>query len=294
MVFWAGNFVAVKAAIASVPPIGFQLLRFGLAAAILLPIVRWREGSVRWPAGTGRALFLMGAFGFGVYQVLWSTGLAQTTAGNSAILIASTPIFTVLVAVATRAERGHPARLIGALVAFGGVALVAGHDGLNLAGAGFGDLITVLAAALWGTYLALSARFLAVMSPLRLAAWAIVAGVAILAVPGGVQLASAGPAWVTPAALAAIAYSALLAAALAQVILFRAVALLGPTRIANLQFLVPALTVGLAAVVLGEPVLPIQLAGGALVVAGIVVARRAPSGAAAGRRGPEPLPFVEA
>jgi len=92
----------------------------------------------------------------------------------------------------------------------------------------------------------------------------------------------------------AILYSGIVAGGLANVVLFRAIALLGPSRIANLQFLVPALTIVLAAFLLGEPVLAVQAAGFGVIVAGIVVARRAPAGAAAGRVGPEPPPLIEA
>jgi drug/metabolite transporter (DMT)-like permease len=52
------------------------------------------------------------------------------------------------------------------------------------------------------------------------------------------------------------------------------VQLLGPTRIANLQFLVPAMAVLLAAVFLGEPIQLVQVLGGATIVVGIFIARR--------------------
>ena len=50
--------------------------------------------------------------------------------------------------------------------------------------------------------------------------------------------------------------------------------LLGPTRVNALQFLVPALAVGMAAIFLAEPVRPIQLVGGAIILAGVALLRR--------------------
>ena len=49
MVVWAGNFIVVKSAVAVLPPVGFTFLRFALAAATLLILLRWREGSIRMP-----------------------------------------------------------------------------------------------------------------------------------------------------------------------------------------------------------------------------------------------------
>jgi drug/metabolite transporter (DMT)-like permease len=295
MVAWAANFVIVKTAITSAPPIGFAFVRFLLAGLVLLAILRLREGSVRIPREIVVPLALLGGLGFGVYQVLWATGLTVTTAGTSALLVATAPIWTALVAVAMRTETPHPARFVGAVVGFAGVALVVAARGVDVAGSGLGDLLTLGAAACWGSYLALSAPLLATLSPLRLTTWAILFGSAVMAIPGIAQLAAAGTAWLTPPAVVAIAYSGVVAGGLANVVIFRAIALVGPSRVANMQLLVPALTVALAAVVLGEPILAGQIVGGVVIVAGILISRRAPLGPPpGGRSAPLPTPLLEA
>lgn len=295
MLAWAANFVVVKGALEVVPPVGFAFVRFLLAGLVLLVLLRLREGSVGLPRAAVVRVALLGGLGFGVYQVLWATGLTVTTAGTSALLIGTTPIWTALVAVAIGTEARHWARFTGAAVGFVGVALVIAARGLDLAGAGLADLATLMAAICWGAYLALSAPLLARSSPLRLTTWAILAGTAVLAVPGLAQLAAAGPAWVAPDTLTALVYSGIIAAGLANVLIFRAIALVGASRIANLQLLVPALTVLLAAVALDEPILAGQIIGGVVIVAGILIARRAPLGPPPGRpRTPEPPPLLEA
>jgi len=295
MVVWAANFVIVKGAIASVPPIGFAFVRFLLAGLVLLAILRWREGSAGIPRGIVVPLALLGGLGFGLYQILWATGLTVTNAGTSALIIATTPIWTTLVAVAIRNEAPHRARLVGAAVGFAGVALVVAGHGFDLAVTGPGALLTLGAAVCWGSYLALSAPLLATLSPLRLTTWAILFGTVVLAIPGSVQLAAAGPTWVSPAAVAAIAYSGIIAGGLANVLIFRAIAVVGPSRVANLQLLVPALAVLLAAAILDEPILAGQVLGGVVIVVGILIARRAPVGPPpGGRRVPEPTPLLEA
>ena len=295
MVAWAANFVIVKTAIVTAPPIGFAFIRFLLAGLVLLVALRWREGSVGVPRQLVVPLALLGALGFGVYQVLWATGLTVTTAGTSALIVATTPIWTALVAIAMRTETPHWARFVGAALGFLGVALVVASRGFDLGGSGLGALLTLGAAVCWGSYLALSAPLLATLSPLRLTTWAILAGTVVMAIPGIAQLAAAGPGWASSETLVAIAYSGIVAGGLANVLIFRAIALVGPSRVANLQLLVPALTVLLAAAVLGEPILVGQVVGGAVIVAGILVARRAPLGPPpGGRRAPEPTPLLEA
>ena len=77
MVAWSFNFVTVKAAIATVPPVGFAFVRFLLAGLVLLAITRLREGSVGLPRGVAIRVALLGGLGFGVYQLLWASALAQ-------------------------------------------------------------------------------------------------------------------------------------------------------------------------------------------------------------------------
>ena len=65
----------------------------------------------------------------------------------------------------------------------------------------------------------------------------------------------------------------MLAAGLANVVVFHGVKLLGPTRVTALQFLVPPLAVVLAAIFLGEPIRPGQVVGGAIILAGVALLR---------------------
>jgi drug/metabolite transporter (DMT)-like permease len=68
-------------------------------------------------------------------------------------------------------------------------------------------------------------------------------------------------------------FCALLSGAAANVVMFEAVKVLGPTRAMLFQFLVPAFAVGMAAIFLGEAIVVGQIGGGAVIVLGILVAR---------------------
>lgn len=291
MVFWAGNFIVVKGAVGIVPPIAFTFLRYALASVTLLLLLRWREGALRLPAGDVVRLAVLGSVGFGCYQVIWPVALQTIPAGDSALLIATTPVITALLAVATGADVLHPIKLVGALVAFVGVALViAAGQGLDLGVSLGGDLLTLGAATCWSIYTVFGADVLRRHSPLVATTWAIVAGTLFMAPFGLAQLATADLALFGPSVLVAIVYAGTFAAGISNVVVFHGLKLLGPTRVTAFQFLVPALAVVLAAVFLGEAIRPGQVIGGAVILAGVALLRSGSWSGGVGRRSPTPAP----
>jgi drug/metabolite transporter (DMT)-like permease len=274
MVLWAANFIVVKSAVAVLPPVGFTFLRFSLAATTLLVLLRWREGSIGLPRRDLLAICGLGALGFGIYQILWTTGLQTIAAGDSALIIASTPVLVAFLAVLARSDVLTPAKLIGGIVSFAGVALVIGSGkGLSLGGALAGEAITLIAAICWAFYTAFGAPFLRRYSPLRTTAWATVAGTLVLAPIAASQLSTVEMADLTPGVLGAVLYSGFLAAGISNVIVSNGIKVVGPTRTSAYQFLVPALAVVLAFVFLAEPIRPGQVIGGLIIIAGVLITR---------------------
>ena len=287
MVFWAGNFIVVKGAIGILPPVGFTFLRYVVASVTLLSLLRWRTGSIRPPRGDVLALGLLGVIGFGCYQILWTVALQSIPAGDSALLIATTPVLTALMAAATRADQPNAAKLTGAGISFVGVAMViAAGQRLDLGASLAGDGLTIVAATCWAIYTVVGARILRRHSPLVATTWAIVAGTLFLAPVGIAQLAMSDIRGVGLPVVLAIGYSGTLAAGVANVVVFHGLKLLGPTRVTALQSLVPALAVVLAAVFLGEAIRPAQVVGGIVILAGVALLRR---GAWPRRRTSRPL-----
>ena len=274
MAAWAANFIVVKAANEQIPPATFAFLRFGIAALTLLIALRWREGSFGWPGRDAAAILGLGALGFGVYQIMWSIALQEIPAGDSALLIAATPVFTALLAVVSGADFLTRNKLLGSLVSFAGVAIiVASGPGLSLGNALIGDLLTIAAAVCWSIYTAFGAPILRRHSPLRTTAWAMVGGSLMLAVPALVQ--GQGVTWTAIGvdAWAGLAFSAFIPAGVANVLVFSAIRLLGPTRVTVYQFLVPFIAVLLGSAFLAEPIRVEQLLGGAVIVLGLMIAR---------------------
>ena len=275
MLVWSGNFVVVKSALGVVGPLTFASIRFALAAASLFAFVRWRQGAIRWPARHGVALLALGAVGFGVYQVLWTTGLKEVTAGNSALLIASSPVLTALLASAVGLDRLTRPKLLGALLSFCGVGVVVlgGHTAL-IGGSATGFALTIGAACTWAIYTTGGARLLRHVDALQASAYTVLGGALVLAPLGAWEVATQPAVDVTPAVVGAVIYSGALAAGIANFAVLHAIRLLGPTRVTAFQFLPSAGAVVLGAILLGEPVGAYQLVGGVVIIVGVWLTRR--------------------
>ncbi len=274
MVLWAANFIVVKSAVAQLPPVGFTFLRFLLASATLLVLLRWREGSIGMPRRDLVAILGLGAVGFGAYQILWTTGLTTVPAGDSALLIAATPVLVAVLAVLARSDVLTRIKLVGVLVSFAGVVVVIGSGpGLTLGRSLIGEGLTLAGAVCWSFYTAFGAPFVRRYSPLRATAWATVAGTIVLAPLALIQLASLDQIPLGADVVGAILYSGMLAAGVSNVIVLNGVKVVGPTRTAALQFLVPALAVLLAFLLLHEPIRPGQVLGGLIIIGGVLITR---------------------
>ena len=274
MLTWGANVVAVKAALSDVPPILFAFVRFGTAFLVLLALLWWREGSVGLPRRDVVPFLLLGLAGFGLYQDLWATALGRTTASNSALITAATPVSTMLIAAAVGSDTLSPAKLVGAFIGFSGVVAVVGAThGFGFTGASAGDLMTLGATISWACYVAFGAPVLRRHSPLRMATWAIGFGCLGMLPFAAWQATSFDVSRIHAGTVGLWLFCALLAAAAANVVMFEAVKVLGPTRAMLFQFLVPAFAVAMAAIFLGEAIVAGQVAGGAVIVLGILVAR---------------------
>lgn len=244
-------------------------------------MLRLREGSAAIPRHDLVPILGLGAVGFGVYQVLWATALRSIPAGDSALIIASTPVLTALFSVPAGADVLTRSKLAGALVSFLGVAVViAAGPGLSFGAAGLGDLLTLVAAVCWAVYTSWGAPVLRRHSPLRVTAWAMLGGSLVLAPIGILQAVGASWGRVGVDAWAGLLYSSLIPAGLSNVLVFNGIRLLGPTRITAYQFLVPFIAVVMGAVFLSEGIRAEQILGGAVIVLGVAITR------AGGRDGP--------
>ena len=255
-ILWGGSFFFAKIAVVELPPLTVALGRVAIAAAALVLLARMT--GVAMPGGIAAWVpfavmgLLNNVFPFGL--IFW--GQTHIPSGLAAILNATTPLFTVLVAhVATTDEKLDGGRIAGLLFGFAGVVTMIGPDALQAVGRNVVAQLACLAAALSYGVAGVYGRRFRGEPALRVAAGQLTASTVLL-VPL-VMLIDRPWALPFPSAttLGALAGLALLSTALAYVIFFRILARSGATAISLVTFLIP-----ISAILLGTQLLGEQLA----------------------------------
>lgn len=281
IVIWGLNFAVIKVPLEVIPPFTVNMLRFGVSVAVLggVYLVRCRGRGVSPFADLLIAPWQV--IGLGLlanlgYQAGFIVGIDRTTAGAAALLIATSPLWTAVVAHAMGIDRLRRMGWVGLAVSLGGAVLVVlGRAGAAVEGEGFGIVIMLLAAAAWGLFTVLSRPVLdGGVTPMGLTVWG-----QTLALPGLVAMGWPGVAetdWslVGLPDVLAVLYSGGLSIGVAYVLWNQSIRIAGPSRTAAYSNLVPFIGLLAGVVFLGEPLEALQVGGGVCIVAGLVVLRR--------------------
>lgn len=276
-VLWGGSFFFSKVALASIPPLTLALGRVSLAAAALgLLILAGRHGL---PGGRPalRALATMAILNNVIPFSLIFFGQTLIASALAAVLNATTPLFTVLVMRAGGGgERLGAGKLAGILLGLAGVAtmllprLAPADSSAGLMPI-LGMAACLGAAFSYGLAARYGLRFARMgLKPMQIAFGQLCfASLWLLPLAAGLERFWLLPA-PTPIALAALAALALASTALAYVLFFRLMARAGATNVSLVTLLVPVSAVLLGVGLLGERLSGIEIAGMALIAAGLV------------------------
>jgi len=267
---WGASFMCIKVGVrGGLAPSTLVLLRLVLGALTLAPIVLLRVGAAnawRQLRSAAGALFLTGAVNSAI--PIWSLSWAETRidSGLAAVIQASAPLFTALLALAfVRSERVRGARLGGLLVGFAGVALLVGAQPHGKVTAGLAVVFSAVCYAIAALYAALALRH---VSPLVTALGALT-GASLLMLPGGVAQ------WPTdvpsPKVLASVVVLGVIGTGLAYVLYYALLAGPGASYSILVTYLVPAIALGYGVLLLGEPLTVAAIAGLALVLLGVAL-----------------------
>jgi drug/metabolite transporter (DMT)-like permease len=270
VVAWASAFPAIRIALTAYNPAQLGFFRFVVAGVALLGI--GAAARLRPPAPRDIVrIALLGALGMGAYAVALGFGQKQVPAGTASLLIASAPVWMVAIAAAIGRERPTARALLGIGISFAGVVLIAAGRGLSLA---FGPhAAAVLAAAIASAAYNVAQRpLVARYGALRftiVAVWG--AALALLPLAGGVlHTVRTAP---LPATLA-IVYLAIFPAALGYAAWAYISARASAAAAGSALYLVPAVSMILSNLLLGEVPSPAALAGGVLILAGVFAVHR--------------------
>ena len=276
VLIWGLNFSVTKGAFDTFPPLAFTAVRFAIASVLLVLLVRRVEGAGRLPAGALARLIVLGVVGNTLYQIAFISGLALTSASNSALILAAMPPVTAVAAAALGVDPVRPRILAGVLMATLGVALVVLADAPGLSGGRLtGDLLSLAAVGCWAAYTIGLRRVPPEVSPLRVTSITTVAGMPGLLLAGTPELMRMDWGQVGTGGWAALVYATVFSLLVAYVLWNRSVAAVGPSRTVIYMCLTPLVAVAGATVMLHEHPEPLQGVGAILILSGVLVARRA-------------------
>jgi drug/metabolite transporter (DMT)-like permease len=272
---WALNFSIAKQALASVPPLAFNALRFPLAVGVVTMAMA-RRGSIMLPAREDRPrVLVLGLVGNVLYQLLFIFGLDHSRAGTASVLLAGTPIVTALLAAALGQERVSGRVWAGAAATIAGITLVVAGAGSGGGGRQtlLGDVLLIVATVSWAAFAVGCRDLVRRYGALPVTAWTLWGGtivIVLIGIPDTVQLDLAGlgiDAWL------AIIYAGAFSIGVAYMLWSYGLSLLGPTRTGVFSNLVPVFALAVAWVWLGEQPGTVQLAGAFIIIAGVTMAQ---------------------
>jgi drug/metabolite transporter (DMT)-like permease len=277
VVIWASNFPITKFAIATMDMFVFNSIRFVVASGILAALFFSRSTWVPLLRDDWSNLLKAGAVASILYQLAFIIGLSLTSAGNAAILLATAPLWTVILNARLHNERVERHVWLGLIGSLAGIAMIIVGSGkkVEFGSAGMaGDLISIAAAFFWAFNTNLQKPLLVRYSPTQLALVFTVigaVGLTIIAVPSAATTDWGGIGW--PHYLAAIVSGGLSIAA-ANVFWSYGVQRLGPGSTANFGNLIPVLAFAMAYVTLKEELNEVQVIGAVVTLAGVWIARK--------------------
>jgi drug/metabolite transporter (DMT)-like permease len=267
---WGSSFMLIEIALRDLDPATLILLRLGSAAialAIYVPLAGMTFRALRplfWP------LALMGILNTALPFYLITWGQQYIDSGLAAILNASAPLFTALLALAVdHAQRVTGLRLAGVILGFGGIVALVGFEPEGGDRAVLGSLAVVVASACYGLGALYAGRRFVGMSPLLVSFGTLAWATAFTLPPGLAAASSFG--WET---LVSVLFLGVAATAIGYLLYFGLIAGAGASRAILVTYLVPSMALVYGAVFLEEHVSALAICGLVLVLSGVALGTR--------------------
>jgi drug/metabolite transporter (DMT)-like permease len=270
-VLWGATFFFIAVANPEVPPFTLVLARVGIAALVLVPFVfvlghRLPDSVAGWQPFVVQAI---------VNNVIPFTlmvyGQQRIASGLAAVLNATTPLFTLIIARLFAGDALTASKLAGVLLGVAGVGVLVGPEALSSNASSVIGMLCVLGAALSYGVSALWMRRLRHIPPLVSSAAQLTCSTAML-LPMALVIDRF---WLLPIpgapALLAVLGLAVFSTALAYIVFFRISATAGPGNVMLVTLLIPVTATALGVLVLGERLTGNQVAGALVIASGLVV-----------------------
>lgn len=283
---WGASYMFIKIGLGDLSAPMIAWARIGLAALILVPLAA-TQGSLRFPRGQLGTLTLLAAVQVAAPFLLIALGEHHISSALAGILVATAPIFTVVLAIwVDQEERAEGMRLVGILLGIAGVVALFGVDLSGSSLAVLGGLAVVLAGLGYAVGGLIVKHRFAGSEPIGVAAWVMIASTILLTPAAAVTAPSSAPELGPVAAVTALG---ILGTGVAFAIFYTLIRSVGPGRSLLVAYLAPAFAVFYGAALLDESITVATVVGLLLIVAGSWLAAGGLASAPA-RTGPEGAP----
>jgi drug/metabolite transporter (DMT)-like permease len=276
-VLWGSSYAFIRIGVETIPPVTLIAVRTLIAGSLLLAVLHVRNvtlprGGAIWRAFAVQAL-LNSAIPFTL--IAWAERTVES--GLATILNSTSPVFVFLLAlVLARRDEVTPAKLTGAAAGLGGVVLIIGTEALTGLGRDLVAQLAIVAATLCYAGAAIWGRRFGGLDPMVPAAGSLICGALIL-MPLSMVFDQPWTLRPSPRSLMALGGLALFSTALAFVIYFRLLRMLGPVGTTAQAYLRVPVGVAIGVGLLGEVLAPTAWFGLALVVIGVAAMTLDPS-----------------
>ena len=272
---WALNIPVVKIGLDGWSPMAFSFVRFGAGALIYLAWVIWREGTVRVRRADIPKFVIAGAIGIAINQYAFMYALEATSASTVTLVFATTPLWAALLARVLGWEFVRPLFWVAVPISFAGVLLVLIGEGATFTFDSITGILLALGAPLtWGMYSVLARPLLRTYSAMHVSAVMMLVGAPLIGILGVPQALAQDWGAFAPSSWAALLYALVGSLILANLFWFVAIRRAGASRAVALMPLQPFLGVVFSAALLGEQIGWEEIAGGAIIIAGVTLAVR--------------------
>nr|WP_092074075.1 DMT family transporter [Dendrosporobacter quercicolus]NSL47776.1 EamA family transporter [Dendrosporobacter quercicolus DSM 1736]SDM76798.1 Permease of the drug/metabolite transporter (DMT) superfamily [Dendrosporobacter quercicolus] len=274
---WGLNYPLVKLVLLSIRETDFLLIRFTSTVILLVIYLVIVKENFKVEKQYYFRILLLGTLGVGVYNIVWTHGIHNTTAANAALLISTSPIFTGIYAVITREEKVSLSRWIGTLLAFFGIYLIIkwtpGTQFSFSSNSFIGNILILLGSILFSLYSIVAKPLLVCYSPTKVTALAMVSGLPILIIYSILQGEILSYSVFETRIWLEMAYIIVFGTIIAFVLWYKGIKQTSPVKTVFFHYIVPVMSMVFGAIILGEKVLEGQIIGAAFVFLGLLAVK---------------------
>lgn len=274
-ILFGASVVAVRVAVQDIPPLTLAILRFGQGGFLLLLLLLiWARDLLRIGWRDVPYLVLLGVIFFTIFPVTFNTGLRLTEASRGALMLATMPLWSVLLARMATGEHLSFRQICGVLLAFAGVGVVFAERGLTFVGTSLslaGDALMLVTAICGAVYGVLAKRMLTRYRALSVTAYTMMFGTLLLMPFTFLEDPCSALARMRTDTVMLVLFLGIFGGAIGYFLWTFALTRLSPTQVAVYINLNPMIATLLGVTLLAEKLTGIFVAGFAAVLAGVLL-----------------------